>query len=174
MPKKVLVVVEGYLPDDVTEPGEPVAPAHPIYIPVEPPPETGLSPEHPIYIPVEPPPEVSHPIAPGGTPGTPTHPIAPGGPPPTAGHLPAPTPGHPIYVPVPPPPDSGLSPEHPIYLPVPPPEVSEPGQPAHPIVLPPYVDNALPGEAQREEAKEALRAFLFGNLPPSPGHVEPM
>jgi hypothetical protein len=33
-------------------------PEHPIYIPVPPPPNSGLSPEHPIYIPVAP----THPI----------------------------------------------------------------------------------------------------------------
>jgi hypothetical protein len=36
-------------------------PTPPIYIPVEPPPGSGLKPEHPIYIPVYP----AHPIAPG-------------------------------------------------------------------------------------------------------------
>jgi hypothetical protein len=142
---KVLAVVEAFVPGGET-------PEHPIYIPIIPPPDTGLSPEHPIYLPVEPPG-----IWP--SPGVPTHPIAPGGPPPEASHLPAPTPGHPIYIPVPPPPDSDLSPEHPIYLPFPPPEVG------HPIVLPPYVDNSLPDNS--EEAKEKLIDFLTGNLPPS-------
>jgi hypothetical protein len=36
-------------------------PTHPIYLPITPPPDSGLSPEHPIYIPVYP----SHPIYPG-------------------------------------------------------------------------------------------------------------
>jgi hypothetical protein len=39
----------------------PGVPTHPIYIPITPPPDSGLKPEHPIYIPVYP----SHPIYPG-------------------------------------------------------------------------------------------------------------
>jgi hypothetical protein len=31
-----------------------LTPSHPIYIPITPPPDSGLSPEHPIYIPVDP------------------------------------------------------------------------------------------------------------------------
>jgi len=41
----------------------------------------------------------------------------------------------------------------------------QPG-PSHPIYLPPYIDNSLPGEAAQK-----LKDFLFGNLPE---HVEPM
>jgi hypothetical protein len=37
----------------------PGVPTHPIYVPITPPPDSGLSPEHPIYLPVYP----SHPIA---------------------------------------------------------------------------------------------------------------
>jgi hypothetical protein len=135
-------------------PGDPDAhPEHPIYIPVEPPPDSGLSPEHPIYIPVYP----AHPIAPGGE--HPEHPIAPGGERPE--HPIAPgggQPEHPIYIPVDPP--GGGHPEHPIYVPV---------FPEHPIELPPPVDPGL-----SDEQKEALRGFLLGNLPPAPGHVEPV
>jgi hypothetical protein len=59
-------------------------PTHPIYIPVPPPPDSGLSPTHPIYIPVYP-----------------AHPIAPGGPPPVVwpGPGPFPHPEHPIVTP---------------------------------------------------------------------------
>jgi hypothetical protein len=39
----------------------PGVPTHPIYLPITPPPDSGLSPTHPIYIPVYP----SHPIYPG-------------------------------------------------------------------------------------------------------------
>jgi hypothetical protein len=128
-------------------PGDPDAhPEHPIYLPVDPPGDSGLRPEHPIYIPVYP----AHPIAPGGGGEHPAHPIAPGG---SGEH-----PEHPIYIPVDPPGDSGLRPEHPIYVPV---------FPEHPIVLPP--DSGL-----SDEQKEALRGFLLGNLPPAPGHVEPV
>ena len=39
--------------------GAPVpTPTPPIYIPITPPPDSGLSPEHPIYIPVQPPPGI--------------------------------------------------------------------------------------------------------------------
>jgi hypothetical protein len=34
-------------------PGAQPGPSHPIYIPITPPPDSGLAPEHPIYIPVE-------------------------------------------------------------------------------------------------------------------------
>ena len=51
-------------------------------------------------------------------------------------------------------PDQGLPGEQP--------EVS------HPIYLPPYIDNSLPGEAAQK-----LREFLTGNLPPFE-HVEPV
>jgi hypothetical protein len=124
------------------------------------PPDQDAHPEHPIYIPVEPPPDSglspehpiyfpvypAHPIAPGGE--HPEHPIAPGG-----GQ-----PEHPIYIPVDPP--GGMAPEHPIYIPV---------FPEHPIVLPPPIDPGL-----SDEQKEALRAFLMGNLPPGPPHTEPV
>ena len=94
MPRKQLVVVEGYVLGADSD----AHPEHPIYIPVEPPPETGLHPEHPIYIPVEPP----------GIWG-PTDP----------------RPTHPIFLPVPKPPEIGgpndPHPEHPIYLPIDPP-----------------------------------------------------
>jgi hypothetical protein len=112
MPFKAMnVVVAAMVPVQGTETDP--HPEHPIYIPIDPPPDSGLSPEHPIYIPVVPP-EIW-----GGVPpeyvdiGLPE---------------PQPTPEHPIYIPVPPPPDSDLSPEHPIYIPV---------YPEHPIVLPP-------------------------------------
>lgn len=97
--KKQMVVVEGwgYTPSE-TDPH----PEHPIYIPVDPPPDSGLSPTHPIYLPVYPdigfPADQPHPDQ--GLPGDQPHPE------------------HPIYIPVDPPPDSGLSPEHPIYVPV--------------------------------------------------------
>jgi len=35
-------------------PGSQPSPEHPIYIPITPPPDSGLSPEHPIYLPVYP------------------------------------------------------------------------------------------------------------------------
>jgi hypothetical protein len=44
---------------------------------------------------------------------------------------------------------------------------SQPGV-EHPIYLPPYVDNSLPGEAAQK-----IREFLFGNLPEYV-HPEPM
>ena len=52
MPLKMqMVVVQGW----AYEPAETDAhPEHPIYIPVDPPPDSGLSPEHPIYLPVYP------------------------------------------------------------------------------------------------------------------------
>lgn len=144
--KKQMVVVEGwaYVPAD-----EDAHPEHPIYIPVDPPPDSGLSPEHPIYLPVYP--DI-------GLPGDQPHPDhgLPGDQPHPDHGLPGdqPHPEHPIYLPVDPPPDSGLSPEHPIYIPVYP----DQGLPEVPPVstLPP-------------EKLEALKAFLFGNLPPSPG-----
>jgi hypothetical protein len=118
------------------------------------PPGEDAKPEHPIYIPVEPPPESGlspeHPIY---FPVYPAHPIElpPEGGTQPPGIWPAPgVPAHPIYVPVPPP-TGDVRPEHPIYWPV---------YPEHPIVLPP--EGGL-----SEEQKEALRAFLFGNLPPA-------
>ena len=86
-----------------------------------PPPGSGNVPMPPIYYP---PVFPAHPIA--GPPEWghhPAHPIAPGGPPPVAGWTPP-----------------GYRPEHPIVLPKP------PGEPAHPIVIPP--DN--PGEPERK------------------------
>jgi len=120
----------------------------------------------------------AHPIAPGGE--TPTHPIAPGGEAPDQGlpgdqprpdhELPGdqPRPDHELPGDQPRPdhelpgdqprPDQGLPGEQP--------GVSHPiapgGGPEHPIYLPPYVDNSLPGAA-----RAALRAFLVGNLPPA-------
>ena len=105
------------------------------------------------------PPWVSHPIAPGGP--EVTHPIAPGGPPLGiwgGGNVPMPSP--PIYIPIDPPPGiPGLKPDHPIYIPV---------YPSHPIVLPPGTP------PNSEEIREKIKAFLFGNLPPSPPHPEPV
>ncbi len=116
------------------------------------PPEEGTHPEHPIYIPVEPPPDSGlspeHPIY---FPVTPAHPIVlppeGGTEPPSDVH-----PEHPIYLPVDPPADSP-HPEHPIYFPV---------YPAHPIELP----DVPPISELPPDKLEALKAFLFGNLPP--------
>lgn len=140
----------GYVP---AEEGD--HPEHPIYIPVDPPPDSGLSPEHPIYLPVYPDQGLPQPPDGGTTPpdtgARPEHPIVQ---PPDGGtdaH-----PEHPIYLPVDPPPDSGLSPEHPIYVPIYP----DQGLPELPDVPP---INGLP-----PEKLEALKAFLLGNLPPGP------
>jgi hypothetical protein len=114
-------------------------------------------PEHPIYVPVVPPPDSGlspeHPIY---IPVYPEHPIEL---PPGGGTAP-PAPEHPIYLPVEPPPNSGLSPEHPIYIPV---------YPAHPIELP----DVPPISELPPEAREKLKAFLLGNLPPFE-HVQPV
>jgi len=127
-------------------------------------------------------------------------------------------PTHPIFLPpyvdnAPPTdqpyPDQGLPgdqprPDH--ELPGDQPEVSHPiapggspGRPTHPIYLPPYIDNSLPGgglgiwgptdprptppieippdleEGLSDEQKEKLQAFLTGNLPPfdPPDYVAP-
>jgi hypothetical protein len=99
----------------------------------------------------------AHPIAPGGE--TPTHPIAPGGEAPDQGlpgDQPRPDQGLPGEQPYP---DQGLPGDQPR------PDQGLPPSgvgPSHPIFLPPYVDNSLPGEARRR-----LREFLTGNLPPS-------
>jgi len=96
-------------------------------------------------------------------------------------------PTHPIYLPpyvdntlpegqphpdqgLPEAPDSGAKPDHTLPgdlphpdqgLPTPPEGVEEPPPHIeHPIYLPPYVDNSLPGEVA-----EDIRDFLFGNLP---------
>jgi len=123
-------------------------PTPPIYIPVPPPPDSGLKPEHPIYIPVFPahpiviptppieggepkPPYVWPPQIWGGSGSLPKPPLGIWG----GGNVPYPTP--PIYIPIVPP-DSGAEPgvpTHPIYLPV---------EPTHPIVLPPGGDKPTP------------------------------
>jgi hypothetical protein len=179
MPKQ-FVVVEAFVP------GRSGAhPEHPIYLPVDPPPDVyppGIwgggnepFPTPPIYFPTLPPlgtwggrpPEYVDIGGPGAQP-EPSHPIAPGGLPPlgTWGGANEPFPTPPIYIPVPPPPDSGLSPEHPIYIPV---------APAHPIVLPP-LDFWGGDDVLTDEAKEKLVAFLTGNLPPfsPPDYVSPV
>lgn len=149
--KKQMFVTEGwgYVP---AQEGD--HPEHPIYIPVDPPPDSGLSPEHPIYIPVYP----AHPIElppEGGTDPDAPHPEHPIVQPPDGGTAPPDAhPEHPIYLPVDPPPDSGLHPEHPIYVPVYPPIEELPD-------LPPI--SQLP-----PAAIEKLKAFLLGNLPPGP------
>jgi len=93
-------------------------------------------------------------------------------------------PEHPIFLPpyvdntLPPAPDQGLPEEPPKPdqgLPgdQPHPDQGLPGdQPgiSHPIYLPPYVDNSLPGEDDRQK----LRDFLFGNLPPQPPVAAPV
>jgi hypothetical protein len=97
-------------------------------------------------------------------PGFPAHPIAPGGEAPDQG---LPSPGEPTH-PIAP---GGETPEHPIAPGGEAPDQGLPGeQPGveHPIFLPPYVDNTLPGAV-----KEKLREFLTGNLPPYE-HPEPM
>ncbi len=105
-------------------------PTPPIYIPVPPPPDSGLHPEHPIYIPVYPAHPIVLPLPPEGL-----HPMPPIYIPPQEPPLgiwgpddPRPTP--PIYIPV-----EGLHPEHPIYFPV---------EPTHPIVLPPEGETPTP------------------------------
>jgi len=163
--RKVVIVGEVYDPELV--PGLPLPPVEgkppgiwgptdprptpPIYIPVPPPPESGLKPEHPIYIPVYP----AHPIVipvppePGGEPQPPVvWPPLPGGVPPVGGYpgfpappleiwgggnVPYPTP--PIYIPIAPPEAGGGVPSHPIYLPV---------EPTNPIVLPPDGEKPTP------------------------------
>jgi hypothetical protein len=144
-------------------------PMPPIYIPIEPP----LSiwgpndprPSPPIYIPVPPP--GSPPGFWGGVPPEWIDNTLPGDQPGIDNTLPGAQPGvdnelppwvmPPIYVPVPPP-DNDAHPEHPIYWPV---------YPEHPIVLPPGLS---------DEQKEALKAFVFGNLPPfqPPDYVAPV
>ena len=151
MSKKQLVVVEAWVPGTADD----AHPEHPIYIPVEPPPESGLSPEHPIYLPVYP--DIG---LPGDQPGIDNTLPGQGG-----------RPTHPIYLPVAP--DNSLPgdqpgidntlpgaqprPEHPIYYPV---------EPTHPIELPPEV-----GDGLTDEQKEALVQFLTGNLPEDPPHI---
>jgi hypothetical protein len=103
-------------------------------------------PTPPIYIPVEPP-HAENPIY---IPVFPAHPIEL---PPGEGLPPENSdahPEHPIYVPVEPP-SGGEAPANPIYIPV---------YPAHPIVLP-----------DPDAIKEALKGFLFGNLPADPPSV---
>jgi hypothetical protein len=109
-------------------------PSHPIYIPVPPPPDSGLKPEHPIYIPVVPAHPIVIPIPPpdGGQPVPPL--VIWGGP------YDPPRPAHPIYIPVVPP-DGGTepgTPANPIYLPV---------SPEHPIVKPPDGETPKPPPA---------------------------
>ena len=110
----------------------------------------------------------THPIAPGGE--TPTHPIAPGGEAPDQG-LPGEQPGVDNTLPGDQPkPDQGLPGDQPRPdqgLPgdQPRPDQGLPGeQPGaeHPIFLPPYIDNSLPGEVARK-----LKEFATGNLPPA-------
>jgi len=94
------------------------------------------------------------------------------------------------------PPEIEVPPEFPQY-PVDPGygiEEGGPPQATHPIYLPPYIDNSLPGrgsaggehpdntlppvleEGLSDEQKEALRSFLEGNLPPfnPPDYAQPV
>ena len=105
-------------------------PTPPIYVPVPPPPESGLSPEHPIYIPVYPAHPIVLPLPPTDARPMPPIYIPPGHPdnslpeqPPGIWGPTDPRPTPPIYIPI-----EGAHPEHPIYFPV---------EPTHPIVLPP-------------------------------------
>jgi hypothetical protein len=118
-------------------------PTPPIYIPVPPPPESGLSPEHPIYIPIVPahpiviplPPNDLHPMPPIYIPPGPVDPgygIDAGLRPEHPIYNPPPQPTHPIYIPIE---GGGEHPENPIYLPV---------SPTHPIVLPPEGETPAP------------------------------
>lgn len=153
---KQMVLVEGW----VTVPGTgDEHPEHPIYIPILPPPDSGLHPEHPIYFPVH--------IWGGGNVPMPSPPIAnvPGAPPTvderppgTWGGSGEPFPTPPIYLPLPPDqlPDgiwgpTDPRPDVPIYLPIEPPFEN----------LPPIFDLS-------DEQKEKLLSFLVGNLPPGP------
>jgi hypothetical protein len=116
-------------------------PAHPIYIPIEPPPDSGLSPEHPIYLPVYP----DNTLPPSG-----------GGTPPESGL----SPSHPIYIPVVPThpiAPGGEAPTHPIYIPVPPEVIWGGGDM-------PVIDNTLPQPPTQEQIQK-IKDFLFGNLP---------
>ena len=175
--RKQLVLVEGLVPGSES-PGD-AHPEHPIYIPVDPPPESGLSPEHPIYLPVYPDQGLpgDQPGIDNSLPGSQPRPdnTLPGSQPRPDNTLPGdqPHPSHPIYLPAfpdntlpgdQPRPDQGLPgdqprPEHPIYYPV---------EPTHPIELPPEVDGGL-----TDEQKEALVSFLTGNLPPFSGPETP-
>jgi len=152
--KKVVIVGEVYDPtvgvgggpilgggEGIWGPTDP-RPTPPIYIPVDPPPESGLKPEHPIYIPIYPAHPIVIPIPPeGGEPKPPYiwPPVIWGGPvePPLGIWGPTdPRPTPPIYIPIVPPAESGGEhPEHPIYLPV---------SPTHPIVLPPDGETPKP------------------------------
>jgi hypothetical protein len=92
--------------------------------------------------------------------------------------LPDAFPEHPIVLP----PEGGEHPDHTLPGDLPHPDQGLPGdqphpdqglpgdQPSveHPIYLPPYVDNSLPGAV-----KQALKEFLTGNLPPYE-HPEPV
>lgn len=87
------------------------------------------------------------------------------------GNVPMPSP--PIYIPITPPPDSGLEPTHPIYIPVYPDNTLPGSQPRPDHTLPPYPDNTLPGAGSGGQAalvakiKKAVE-FWTGNLPTDP------
>jgi hypothetical protein len=152
MPRKKLVIVEGYVFGGEDSDAHP---EHPIYIPITPPPDSGLHPEHPIYFPVTP-----DNTLPGNQPGIDN--TLPGDQPGISGpNDPRPTP--PIYVPISPPDIGGDLPqvEQPIYWPV---VIWGPNDPRPDNALP-----ELPEGVLDEEERQKLYEFMVGNLPPAEG-----
>jgi len=129
-------IMPGEQPPGIWGGGNQPFPTPPIYIPVPPPPDSGLKPEHPIYIPVYPAHPIVIPLPPDEGEPQPPYVWPPqiwAGPilPPLGIWGPTdPRPTPPIYIPIVPPESSGGGehPANPIYLPV---------SPEHPIVLPP-------------------------------------